>query len=108
MLSPKTAEELHGLLERAIVTHSPHSPSALGPRVAAPPEFCKVWPQAKPILDGIGPLLGFIPGYGTVAAAALRGLLEVGQHVYDQSCGPKPVAATAVSASPPAPRVPAE
>jgi hypothetical protein len=90
MLSKNTSDELHGILERVLVTHTQ---SGIAPHAAAGQEFCKIWPQAKPILEGVSPLLGFIPGYGVAAAAALHGLLEVGQHVFDQSCGAKPLAA---------------
>ncbi|MGE3145713.1 MAG: hypothetical protein AB7K35_09015 [Pseudorhodoplanes sp.] len=57
-----------------------------GARALAPKDFCKLWPQAKPILDFICGIAVLIPGLGAVAAGVLRGLIAVGDQIAAEVC----------------------
>jgi hypothetical protein len=59
------------------------------PDVVAAPDFCALWPKAKPILQvlvGIIALLP-IPGGGTVGAGILNGLIALGDQIFKEKCG---------------------
>jgi hypothetical protein len=49
-------------------------------------DFCAVWPEAKVVLEAIGPLVGFIPNEGHSAAAVIKALLSVGDEVAAKVC----------------------
>jgi len=48
--------------------------------------FCEIWKKAKPILEAVSGFIGFIPGLGSTAGAVLKGLIKVGDMVYDAQC----------------------
>jgi hypothetical protein len=58
-------------------------------KAAAAPDFCDLWPKAKPILQllvGIITLLP-IPGGGVVGAGILNGLIALGDQIFKDKCG---------------------
>ena len=49
-------------------------------------DFCSLWPEAKPILEAIGGIIGIIPGLGTGAGAILKALTSLGDQIYGSTC----------------------
>lgn len=65
--------------------------AAAGP-VAAPmaaPDFCTLWPKAKPILQVLVGIIAIlpIPGGGTVGGGVLNGLVLLGDQIFKDKCG---------------------
>jgi hypothetical protein len=62
--------------------------SASAPLGGAGPNanFCTIWPQAKPILQLLAGIVGFIPGVGAAAGPVLTSLIAVGDSVFQQTC----------------------
>jgi hypothetical protein len=81
-LSAPSAQEL-----RAIINANLTMPSTPGGPAPAPVDFCTVWPTAKPVIQFLAGVIGFIPGVGAGAGAALIALTAAGQSVYDHTCG---------------------
>jgi hypothetical protein len=81
-LSGPSAQEL-----RAIINANLSVPATPGGPAAAPVDFCTVWPTAKPVIQLLAGVIGFIPGVGAGAGAALTALVAAGQAVHDQTCG---------------------
>jgi hypothetical protein len=52
-------------------------------------DFCSIWPQAKPILELLAGVVGFIPGAGTTAGAVLQTLTKVGDQIATEVCSNK-------------------
>jgi hypothetical protein len=50
-------------------------------------DFCTLWPTAKPILQAVGGIIGFIPGVGAGAGPVLNALVSVGDQIYNSTCG---------------------
>jgi hypothetical protein len=63
--------------------------AAPGPAAAAPPDFCALWPKAKPVLQFLVGLMALlpIPGGGLAAGGILTGLIALGDQLYKQKCG---------------------
>jgi hypothetical protein len=55
-------------------------------RRAFPSDFCKLWPQAKPILELLVGIAIIIPGLGSVAGGILKGLIVVGDKLAQEVC----------------------
>lgn len=53
---------------------------------ASASDFCSIWKAARPILEAVSGFIGFIPGLGATAAAVLRGLIKVGDMIYEAQC----------------------
>jgi hypothetical protein len=51
-----------------------------------PADFCKLWPQAKPILELLSGIVILIPGLGTVAGGVLKGLVVIGDKLAAEVC----------------------
>jgi hypothetical protein len=51
-----------------------------------PNDFCNIWPKAKPVLELVSGVIGFIPGAGSTAGAVLLGLIKVGDQIAGQLC----------------------
>ena len=68
----------------AAVTAAPAAAAA----VMAPQNFCNLWPKAKPVLQLVVGIIGFlpIPGGGIVAGGILNGLITLGDQIYEQTC----------------------
>jgi hypothetical protein len=49
-------------------------------------EFCTIWPKARPALDSVVAVIGFIPGVAS-AIPVLRGLMAVGDALQKEECG---------------------
>jgi hypothetical protein len=49
-------------------------------------DFCGAWPKAQSLLNMVPGMISWIPNYGSVAALVLRGLMVIGQEIYDQGC----------------------
>ena len=49
-------------------------------------EFCQVWATAKPILEFLAGIIGFIPGVSSTAGAVLTALIRVGDQVSGELC----------------------
>ena len=49
-------------------------------------EFCAIWPKAKPLLAALAPMVAFIPNAGPAAAAALKALVSMAEHIAEQRC----------------------
>ena len=49
-------------------------------------DFCRIWPQAKPILALIAGAAILIPGLGGTAGAVLKGLITVGDRIAAEVC----------------------
>jgi hypothetical protein len=63
---------------------------APGPAAAAAaPDFCALWPKAKPVLQFLVGLIALlpIPGGGLAAGGILTGLIALGDQLYKQKCG---------------------
>jgi hypothetical protein len=54
---------------------------------AGTPDFCNIWPKAKPILELLAGIAIFIPGAGATAGAVLQGLIKIGDQMSSQLCG---------------------
>ncbi len=65
---------------------APAPAPVVAPKAAPPGNFCSIWPEAKPILQGLSGIVASIPGYGTTAAAALTALITVGDQIYKGTC----------------------
>ena len=50
-------------------------------------DFCSIWPKAKPILELLAGIAILIPGVGATAGAVLKGLIKIGDQLFDQLCG---------------------
>lgn len=55
-------------------------------RTGFPQDFCKLWPQAKPILEFLSGIAVLIPGLGAVAGGILRGLIVIGDKLAQETC----------------------
>ena len=80
-LSNNAANEMRTIINANLVYPTP--PGTAAP---APPDFCSIWPTAKPVIQLVAGVAPFIPGVGAAAAAALTALVAAGQAVYDQTC----------------------
>ncbi|TCT07171.1 hypothetical protein EDC22_11018 [Tepidamorphus gemmatus] len=49
-------------------------------------DFCSLWKAAKPILETVSGFIGLIPGVGATAGAVLKGLIKVGDMIYEAQC----------------------
>ena len=50
-------------------------------------QFCDAWATIEPGLEALLPLLKLIPGFGTIAAAALGTVLTIGKSAHAALCG---------------------
>jgi mono/diheme cytochrome c family protein len=82
-LSANSANELRAIINANLAV--PAAPPGVQP---APPDFCAIWPTAKPILQTLAGVVILIPGFGAAAAAALTALIAAGQVIFDQTCHP--------------------
>jgi hypothetical protein len=82
-LSPQTLQELRMHIDASLAESA-----FMGPVEAAalPVEFCKIWPNAKPLLDALSGIAVLVPGYGSAAAASLRALIAVGEAIRKEAC----------------------
>jgi len=55
-------------------------------RTGFPQDFCRLWPQAKPILEFLSGIAVLIPGLGSVAGGILKGLIAVGDKLAEETC----------------------
>jgi hypothetical protein len=85
-LNPQALEQLRKHIDAAIANPQAAVAAAAAPPVPGPQDFCKVWPQAKPVLQAVSGIIAFIPGFGQAAGAALAALLTVGDQVYNGTC----------------------
>jgi hypothetical protein len=86
-LNQQALDQLRKHIDAALA--SPHATVAAAAAAApalGPQDFCKVWPQAKPILQAVSGIIALIPGFGPTAAAALAALLTVGDQVFNSTC----------------------
>ncbi len=79
-LSPSTVRELRTIIDQH--TSAPVAPPAAPPSL----DFCTVWPEAKPILQALAGVAGFIPGPGAAAGPILTALVSVGDTIFKQTC----------------------
>ena len=49
-------------------------------------EFCQVWATARPILEFLAGIIGFIPGISATAGAVRTALIKVGDQVSAELC----------------------
>jgi len=82
-VSTSSLQELRQQLDNAL-----KAPPAAAPQMAAQADFCTVWPTAKPILQAVAGVIGFIPGVGAGAGPVLNALITVGDQVYGATCKP--------------------
>ena len=70
---------------RTLWSHRDRRPAA----AAAAPDFCALWPKAKPVLQFLVGLIALlpIPGGGLAAGGILTGLIALGDQLYKQKCG---------------------
>jgi hypothetical protein len=66
--------------------------AAAGPAaapLAAAPDFCALWPKAKPILQVLVGIIAIlpIPGGGVVGGGILNGLIVLGDQIFKDKCG---------------------
>lgn len=56
---------------------------------AAAPDFCALWPKAKPILQVLVGIIAIlpIPGGGAVGGGILNGLITLGDQIFKDKCG---------------------
>lgn len=89
-LSTAAATELRSIMDASLSASAAAAPAtaagAPGAVVTAAPNFCSIWPTAKPILQALAGVIIFFPGFGAAAAAALNALVAAGQAVFDQTC----------------------
>jgi GH25 family lysozyme M1 (1,4-beta-N-acetylmuramidase) len=60
--------------------------ATVAPQIAAEQDFCSLWPTAKPVLQAVGGIVGFIPGVGAGAGPVLNSLVSVGDQIYNSTC----------------------
>jgi hypothetical protein len=88
-LSPQMLQQLRQQIDAALAT-PPAPPPAVAAAAAGAPDFCAIWPGAKPILQFLVGIVAFlpipIPGGGPAAAAALNALMTVGDQIYRSTC----------------------
>jgi hypothetical protein len=82
----KSAAELIMTSYREVTAGAPVPALAAEAKAAAPQDFCKLWPAAKPILTALATLVLLLPGYGQVAAGILAGLISVGDKIAGDLC----------------------
>ena len=80
-LSQESLKQLRAHLDSALA--APPVPVA---HAEAAPDFCSLWPTAKPILQAVGGIIGFIPGVGAGAGPILNALVSVGDQIYGTTC----------------------
>jgi hypothetical protein len=80
-LSQSSAQDMRAIIDANLVTPVPP-----GAPPAAPVDFCTVWPAAKPVLQVVAGVIGFIPGVGSGAGAALTALIAAGDGIYTRTC----------------------
>jgi len=86
-LNQQALEQLRKHIDAALANpHAAVAAATAAPPAPGPQDFCKVWPQAKPILQALSGIITFIPGFGAQAAAALAALLAVGDQVFNGTC----------------------
>jgi hypothetical protein len=65
--------------------------AAAGPAAAAAaaPDFCALWPKAKPILQVLVGIIAIlpIPGGGAIGGGILNGLITLGDQIFKDKCG---------------------
>ena len=71
---------------RALIDSSLGSASAPLGGAGPSANFCTIWPEAKPILQVLAGIVGFIPGVGAAAGPVLTSLIAVGDSVFQQTC----------------------
>ncbi|MFZ5690316.1 MAG: hypothetical protein ACOY5F_03585 [Pseudomonadota bacterium] len=56
---------------------------------AAAPDFCALWPKAKPILQVLVGIIAIlpIPGGGAIGGGILNGLITLGDQIFKDKCG---------------------
>jgi hypothetical protein len=56
---------------------------------AAAPDFCILWPKAKPILQVLVGIIAIlpIPGGGAIGGGILNGLVTLGDQIFRDKCG---------------------
>lgn len=52
----------------------------------SPPDFCTIWPKAKPVLEFISGVAIVIPGVGAKAGAVLAGLIKIADELANSLC----------------------
>jgi hypothetical protein len=77
------ASHLDSLLPDGASTANP--PPTPNP-AAAQNDFCKIWPEAEPLLKLMLNFVAFIPNAGAPAATVIKGLVAAGDAVRDQIC----------------------
>jgi hypothetical protein len=80
--STSTLQDLRQQFDNALKAPAP----AAAPQVAVAADFCSVWPTAKPVLQAVAGVIGFIPGVGAGAGPILNALITVGDQVYGATC----------------------
>jgi hypothetical protein len=81
-VSTASLQEMRQQIDNAL--KAPVPPAA--PGAGAQQDFCSLWPTAKPILQAIAGIVGFIPGVGAGAGPVLNALITVGDQVYGATC----------------------
>jgi hypothetical protein len=82
--STPSLQELRQQLDNALRAPAPAAPAPAAP--AGVQDFCTLWPTAKPILQAVAGIIGFIPGVGAGAGPVLNALVTVGDQVFDATC----------------------
>jgi hypothetical protein len=77
--STPSLQELRQQLDNALRAPAPAAPAGVQ-------DFCTLWPTAKPILQAVAGIIGFIPGVGAGAGPVLNALVTVGDQVFDATC----------------------
>jgi hypothetical protein len=85
-VSTSSLQELRQQLDNALKAPTP----VAAPEAVAQQDFCTLWPTAKPILQAIAGIVGFIPGVGAGAGPVLNALVTVGDQVYGATCQKQP------------------
>jgi hypothetical protein len=69
----------------ASVTAARTAPAA----APAAPDFCALWPKAKPILQVLVGIIAIlpIPGGGAIGGGILNGLITLGDQIFKDKCG---------------------
>ena len=96
MASAASLQEMRGEIDAALSSAAARSPTARPPAgggttgtvasASLGDDFCSLWPEAKPILEAIGGIIGIIPGLGTGAGAILKALTSLGDQIYGSTC----------------------
>ena len=65
------------------------SAAAPAPAALAAPDFCTLWPKAKPILQVVVGIIAIlpIPGGGVIGGGVLNGLIALGDQIFKDKCG---------------------